>query len=198
MNEINPDHAKAFEEMFGPEAKGENVTIRDPKVQQKINELGTPIPLKLCNSFFKLVLTIFTKLLPCVVIGSLIAKEIFNNNFDFSSFSNSFTIILKYIFPKIIYMCITTGLLWIIIQTLNYFVQFFIVKYYDIKLKKYIKSVTINEKKIKEKLNTIDNNRDTNQNSQTFDGYTKDEIVSHAKEAVDRFKNKQDKNSDKK
>ena len=37
--QIDPEHAKLFEQMFGAESKGQNVDIMDPKLKTKLNEM---------------------------------------------------------------------------------------------------------------------------------------------------------------
>lgn len=183
-NKINPEHAKAFEELFGPDAKGGNVEIRDPRVQKKMDDMSMPIPLKLCNSFFGLLLTIFTKILPISIVGGLVLKEILINDYDFSSLANTLKLIIYFIIPKIFYMVIIACIFWVVLQTLNYFVQFFIVKIYEIQLKKLVKECEANENAIKDHLKSQDKKDDEQQERNTFSGYTKEEILQHAKEAV--------------
>ena len=178
--QIDPEHAKLFEQMFGAESKGQNVDIMDPKLKTKLNEMTSPIPIKLCESFFKLLLTIFTKVIPISVMSSIVLSRVLCTPEYFDTFSSTFRAMFKIIIPAVWYMVIIAAIFWFALQTLNYLVQFIIVKYYDYKLKKCIDEYTKLHAAI---ANNLKKPSDEQQRSD-LGGYTEEEIIAHAKEAV--------------
>lgn len=183
-NQIDPEHAKMFEDIFGKDAKGDNVQIMDAKIKDKVKEMTSPVPLRICDSFFKLLLTVFTKILPIAVLSSIIFKEVLNNSYDFSTYTSSLTVVVKYIIPKIWYMIVITVIFWILLQILNYLVQFCIVKIYDIRIRKEIEKYQRATEVIKANLDKKDKEEAEAKRKEKNGGYTDEEIIAHAKEAV--------------
>jgi len=188
--QVDPEHAALFEQMFGSECKGQNVDIMDPKIKEKIKEMSSPIPIRLSESFFKLLLTIFTKIMPIATISSIIFSNVLNGSYKIDSLKDSFKVVFVDIIPKIWYMVLIAALFWVVLQTLNYLVQFTIVKFYDHQLKKMLKDYKKYSELIKDKLRKDEPSED--QQRKDLGGYTEEEIIAHAKEAVELAKRKQE------
>lgn len=187
--QIDPDHAEIFKQMFGEESQGDGVDIMDPKLKEQIKNMSSPLPLKICESFFNFLTYIFTRIMPIALISITIFSLVISGYTHLDSIRDTYITVFSVVIPKIFNIVVVVASIWIILQVINYLIQFIIVKVYDIKLKKLIKEYNVLETQIKKNLkkkDTEEEKRDQEQHERSeYGGYTRDEIIAQAKTAVE-------------
>lgn len=158
--QINPDHAKMFEEMFGKEAQSGTANIVDPQLQAKLNKANNPLPLKIIDNFFKIMINIISNIVPIVTIACIIFNDIvINQNFEGGSLAYLFTKALPLIFGAILFGIIS----YIGLNVLSFGIQAIFVAYYAHKLNQLAKQYSDLDGKIKTKLKKMDDKDKENQ-----------------------------------
>ena len=134
---LDPETEHMFESMFDPDAAMEKIK-NDPMFQKQMKQ-ASPLPLKLVDEFFKLFITAFVKVGSITVIAAIIFRSIYDSDITLTSIGDCLAMMTVFILPRIFYMLVSMGIFWVVIQTVNYLIQFGIVKIYDLQLKKSLK-----------------------------------------------------------
>ena len=91
-NKIDPRHAELFEEMFGANAKGENVEI-PTEYQKQIEKANAPLPLRYIDAFFTLLINIVCKFIPIILIFGLVLNDLIKNDYNYFGFKSIFNLV---------------------------------------------------------------------------------------------------------
>ena len=176
---LDPETEHMFESMFDPDAAMEKIK-NDPMFQKQMKQ-ASPLPLKLVDEFFKLFITAFVKVGSITVIAAIIFRSIYDSDITLTSIGDCLAMMTVFILPRIFYMLVSMGIFWVVIQTVNYLIQFGIVKIYDLQLKKSLKLHKAYVDMIKKDLKAKD---DADPKLKKHGEYTEEEIIEHAKAAV--------------
>lgn len=181
--QINPEHAKMFEEMFGKEAQSGIANITDPQLQAKMNKINNPLPLKIVDNFFKIIINIISNIVPIITIACIIFNDIvINQNFEGGSLAYLFTRVLPLIFGAILFGIIS----YISLNILSFGIQAIFVAYYAHKLNKLVKQYSELDGKIKNKLKKMDEKDNKNEifTDENGDKYTAEDIKKKTEELM--------------
>lgn len=183
--QINPEHAKMFEELFGKEAQSGTANITDPQLQDKINKINNPLPLKIVDHFFKLMINIISNIIPIVTISCVIFNDIVNNqNFEGGSLQYLIVKILPLVFGAVLFGILS----YIVLNILNFVIQSILVAYYAHKLNQLVKQYSELDGKIKNKLKKMDkiNNKDHSEvfTDENGEKYTAEDIRKKTKDLM--------------
>jgi len=174
-NKINPRHAEMFEEMFGANAKGENVEI-PTEYQKRIEKASAPLPLRYIDAFFTLLINIVCKFIPIILIFGLVLNDIMKNEYNYFGFKSVFNFIFHEftIFYPVLFFAAFS---WLAFQILDYAFQALVVLFYSIHLNFSVKKYRKYDRAIKQRLHELDLK-------------DKKELTNEEKEFLDRFSNK--------
>lgn len=151
---IDPRHAEVFESVFGPDMKGEGVEI--PKEYRKeISKATMPLSMRYIDAFFSILITLISKVLPIIIMISVVLCDVFKNDYSLSSFKVTFNFIFHE-FKVVLPLLVFSGLSWIILQIINYLCQAVVVLIKDIELRSSIKKYQKYDKAIKDRLKEKD------------------------------------------
>ena len=181
---LDPEAKLMFENLFGPDAAADWINMEnaknDPMFQKQMKQ-ASPLPLKLVDEFFKLFINAFVKVGSITVIAAIIFRSIYDSDITLTSIGDCLAVMTIFILPRIFYMLVSMGIFWVVIQTVNYLIQFGIVKIYDLQLKKSLKLHKAYVDMIKKDLKAKD---EADPKLKKHGEYTEEEIIEHAKAAV--------------
>ena len=153
-NKIDPRHAELFEEMFGANAKGENVEI-PTEYQKQIEKASAPLPLRYIDAFFTLLINIICKFIPIILIFGLVLNDVIKNDYNYFGFKNIFNFVFHEfaIFYPVLFFAAFS---WVALQLLDYAFQALVVLFYSINLNFSVKKYQKYDRAIKQRLHELD------------------------------------------
>lgn len=182
--QINPEHAKVFEEMFGKEAQAGNANITDPELQAKMNKVNNPLPLKIVDNFFKVLINIISNIIPIVTIACIIFNDVvINQNYENGILNYLFTRVLPLVGGALLFVIIS----YIGLNIISFGIQAIFVAYYAHRLNILAKQYYTLDGKIKNKLKTMDKEDEKKQETFTDENgekYTAEDIRKKTEELM--------------
>lgn len=184
---VSPESMKFFEAIFG-----EDVDENKKTAQNIINKMGNqkPTSLILIEKFFE-VLQILTSL---VLPSAMILAIVFNTVFFMPSGMILFGTFFKVMLPKCFPILLAAMLSFVGVKLLYLLVSTICIKIHYKSLVRHVKTLAYVQKKIEEKLKNEEeaNKRKSAKDSELVDGYKSEDIVKHAKNLLEKDKERKD------
>lgn len=186
---VSPESIQFFETIFG-----EDPEENKQKAQNIINKMGNqkPTSLILIEKFFEIMQILTSLVLPSAMILAITFHTVF---FNMPLGMTLFSIFFKVMLPKCFPILLAALVSFIGIKLLYLIVSTVCIKFHYKSLVKHVKTLAFVQKKIEEKLKKEEkdkNRKPSTENSDLVDGYKPEDIVKHAKDLLQKDKERND------